>query len=534
MYKRIYVAFFIMTAVLGILIAKIGIINLNASFSPAANNVSSRSILLDTSRGMIYDRNMKKIVNTQTENLTVCLPSPDALKLVEKYLSDDEKQKVYNDMSKGNPCLLYLPQKFNEKLVSTASLSERYSDYQPCVHIIGHLDENGNGAMGLEKAYDNYLNLQSGTLKAVWSVDAVDNILWGNGLSFEGDNYLSPAGIQLTINLDIQKIAETALNKHQIQQGAVVILDSETNEILAMASAPLFNPRNISASVNDGDSPFLNRAITPYSVGSVFKPFVASVLIENNMDPTYNCVGKIEIGSTTFRCNNNNAHGVVNMTDAMEDSCNSYFISAGQKIGKEKLLSLCSDFGLGKSLELADNLNTRSGTLPDESSLSSPQALANLSFGQGKLLASPLQLAVAYSVFANGGYYRAPTLMKGIIDKNGNTVQKVRLPEKYRILNLSTAEKVSSTLKSVVENGNGHSAFSGLCDNRGKTATAQSGWYENGIEITHTWFCGYSTIGNKTYTIVIFKENGSSGAADCAPVFKDISEQIYGIITEKH
>ena len=119
--------------------------------------------------------------------------------------------------------------------------------------------------------------------------------------------------------------------------------------------------------------------------------------------------------------------------------------------------------------------------------------------------------------------------MKGIIDENGNTVQEVKLPEKYRILNQSTAKSIDEFLENVVTYGNGRKAYSFITANRGKTATAQSGWYENGREINHTWFCGYFTANRKTYVVAIFKEDGISGANDCAPVFKEISENIVNL-----
>ncbi len=527
MFKRIYLAFFGLTIIFGLLISNLGIIIFNTSNSPVAQTANTKSIVLGSSRGMIYDCNMQKIVNSDTAKLTVCLPSTDALNTISEHITDDERQSIYEKMSKGEVCILSLPKRFNDAQVKTAIVSNRYTQNQPCVHLIGHLDENRDGTMGLEKSYNSYLKKHSGTLKATWSVDALGNILWGDGIEFKNEGYLSPAGIQLTIDLQIQQIAEDVLENQNISEGAIVILNSETNEILALASAPTFNPLDLSSSMNNENSPFLNRALTPYSVGSVFKPFVACCGLENGTEISHNCTGSIDIGGTIFKCNNNNAHGVVNMVSAMEQSCNTFFIALGQKTGSEDLISICEDFGLGKAIELADNLVLRSGKLPTADNLNSPQALANLSFGQGELLASPLQMAVAYSCFANGGYYREPTLMKGIVDSNGNIIQKVKLPQKYRILNESTAEKIDNALESVVKNGSGNKAYSENTHNHGKTATAQSGWYENGKEINHTWFCGYFTANGTTYTAVIFKESGKSGAIDCAPSFKEISDRIF-------
>lgn len=525
MHKRVAISFFALMVIFGLLITNLGIIGLNLVTSTTSQKSNEKSVVLGTSRGMIYDSNMKRLVNTDSHNITVCLPTTSAFNTISEYVTDDEKTKIYENMSKGQVSIFSSLQKFDERDIRSADIMDRYSQNQPCVHLIGHLDENGNGAMGLEKAYNSYLSQQDGQIKAKWSVDALGHILFGESIKFEKDDYLSPAGIQLTIDLDIQRIAETALLHNNIGKGACVVLDAETCEILASASIPEFNPLDLSASLQNADSPFINRALTPYTVGSIFKPFVAVSAIESNIDFSYNCTGSIDVNGTVFRCNNSTAHGFLNLKTAMEKSCNTYFIALGQKVGTEKLITLCSSLGFGKSIELADNFNLKSGILPSSESITSPQALANLCFGQGELLINPVQMATAYACFANGGYYREPTLMKGIVDKNGEIIQKVQLPQNYRVLNDATISKIDDILESVVTNGNAKKAYSEIVTNHGKTATAQSGWFHDGREITHTWFCGYFTH-NKTYVVVIFKEDGTSGATDCAPVFKEISENI--------
>ena len=529
MHKRVAISFFAMTAVFGLLIVNIALIIFNSEISISAQSKNTRSVVLSTSRGMIYDCNMKRLVNNSAEYLTVCLPTTDAFNTISQNVTDEEKEKIYNNMASGKASILTTVQIYNEPHLKSIRITNRYSHNQLCAHLIGHLDENGEGAMGLEKVYNSYLSQQSGELRAVWSVDALNHILYGEEITTENNGYLSPAGIQLTIDSDIQKIAENLLAEFEIYEGAIVVMDSETAEILACASVPEFDPLDLSSALNNPNSPFINRATTPYSVGSVFKPFLATVAIENNIDLTHNCTGSIEINGTNFHCSDSTAHGTVDMTQAMEVSCNTYFIALGQKIGSENLLSLCGDFGLGKSAELADNMYLKSGQLPSSNNITSPQAFANLCFGQGELLISPVQMATAYCVFANGGYYRPPTLMKGIIDKNGHTIQKVRLPESYRIISESSAEEIDTILESVVTNGNAIKAFSEFAECHGKTATAQSGWYEDGIEINHTWFCGYFTANNKKYVGVVFKEDGISGSVDCAPVFKELAESICNI-----
>ncbi|MBR5201843.1 MAG: penicillin-binding protein 2 [Clostridia bacterium] len=530
MYKRVSISFFGLMLIFGFLIVNLGVIGLNLNTSTSSQKTNEKSFVISTSRGMIYDCKGRRLVNNDSQNITVCLPTTNAFNTISKVLTDEEKSKIYENMSNGKTSVFYTTQKFSENDICSTDIVTRYSSNQPCVHLIGHLDETGKGAMGLEKAYENYLSQQSGKLSAKWYTDALGHILLGESIKFKKDNYLSPAGIQLTIDLDIQRIAENALFHQNIEKGACVVLDADTCEILASASIPEFNPLDLSKSLTNDDSPFLNRVLTPYSVGSVFKPFVASVALECNIDFEYNCTGSIDVNGTVFRCHNSVAHGYSTLKSAMENSCNTYFIALGQKLGAENLLKLCSSLGFGKSIELADNFNLKSGILPSVESITSQQALANLCFGQGEMLISPVQMAVAYACFANGGYYREPTLMKGIIDKNGNIIQKVNLPSKYRVLNDSTIKQIDNILESVVANGNANKAHSKIVINHGKTATAQSGWFENGREITHTWFCGYFSDNNKTYVIVIFKEDGTSGATDCAPVFKEISENIVNIV----
>ncbi len=226
---------------------------------------------------------MKKLVNTEEKYVTVCLPTTKALNGVLPYISQESRNSLYDNMANGKASVVSTEKNFDESDIKTVSEITRYSENQLCAHIIGHLDENGKGAMGLEKAYNSYLDMQSGTLKAQWEVDALGHTLYGDGIQIVNEGYLSPAGIQLTIDADIQRIAEDVLNEFRIGKGAAVVMNADTSEILASASFPSFNPLKLEEALNNPDSPFVNRAAAPYSVGSVFKPFVAAAALENNI-----------------------------------------------------------------------------------------------------------------------------------------------------------------------------------------------------------------------------------------------------------
>ena len=151
---------------------------------------------------------------------------------------------------------------------------------------------------------------------------------------------------------------------------------------------------------------------------------------------------------------------------------------------------------------------------------------ANFSFGQGLLMASPVQVAASYAAIANNGIYNQPLVIKSMVDENKIEFKEVASPPSRRVVSEKTSKTVKKALEKAVNEGSGKSAKPSNTTASGKTATAQSGWYANGMEITHSWFAGFFPSDNPKYVVVILKENGKSGSYDCAPIFKSIAELI--------
>ena len=162
MFKRTYLAFFGLCVVFGLLIVNIGVIITDLDSSTVAKSQSTKSYTLSSSRGMIYDRNMEKIVNSESENFIACLPSTKALNFINTYANEDDKKDLYDSLQKGKIGVFKNSVTVNENDIKSFSISNRYSQNQPCVHLMGHLDENGVGVMGLEKAYEKLLSRQGG------------------------------------------------------------------------------------------------------------------------------------------------------------------------------------------------------------------------------------------------------------------------------------------------------------------------------------------------------------------------------------
>jgi cell division protein FtsI/penicillin-binding protein 2 len=150
-----------------------------------------------------------------------------------------------------------------------------------------------------------------------------------------------------------------------------------------------------------------------------------------------------------------------------------------------------------------------------------------LGFGQGSLLATPLQIANCYATVANGGIYNEPSLIKGFIEEDENFTEINKKTSK-RVLKTETCDILKEYLLNVVTTGTGKPAFTSLFLSCGKTATAESGQYDkNGVEISHSWYVGFFPYEKPKYVICIMKENGISGSSDCAPVFKEVAENIF-------
>ena len=189
---------------------------------------------------------------------------------------------------------------------------------------------------------------------------------------------------------------------------------------------------------------------------------------------------------------------------------------------------MAENLGFGASAELAPGLFSAAGNLPGSSELSSKAALASFSFGQGKLLATPVQIAALAAAVANGGFSVTPKLVLGTTDENGK-LSAAPIYEKNRVMSEAAAKKLREMMISVVEEGSGANAKPNRGGAGGKTASAQTGQYDkDGNEIVHAWFAGFYPAEEPKYAIAVFAEGMNSGSDFAAPVFKKICDGIDG------
>ncbi len=523
--KRVISALLVITISFFALSGRLFYISGNSDFVSAQPHIRVRE--LGTKKGTIYDRNGKPLTNAETKTIICAKPTAENAVLISKIKG---KKYAKSTVLKGyfTSFTTEKSKQINESEdIKKFDVFEKYSD-TTALHLIGYTNIDGNGVSGIEKYYQNEIDKHNGSLAVAYSADALGRMLTGENIEIRSNNYYSQGGIMLTIDKDIQITVEKAMKTGNIDKGAAVVLDVKTSAVLACASTPVYERNAIEKYLNSADAPFLNRAFECFPVGSVFKPVTAAAALENGIHlADYNCKGYIEKSGNQFNCNKLEGHGKLDFNTAIAMSCNPYFIELSTQTGAEKLLNTAKKLGLGKSIDLGNGFVTAQGTLPDIKELNSSAAVGNLGFGQGKLTASPLQIAACFATIANAGIYNEPYIYKGTVDTNGNLIPSVQ-KEGKRVLRKNTCETIKNAMAKTTTEGTGKTAYTSLFNSCTKTATAQSGQYDNnGVEIKYCWFVGFFPIENPQYVICILKENGSSGGTDGAPVFKEISEKIY-------
>lgn len=520
--RVLYVHMALLLALCGVLL-RIFFIGQGEEYRQTAAAQSRYTLLAGTVRGTIYDSSLRPLVNQGTKILLAVDPTPAAMTALRQNLPLEQFEEVYPLLQSGRPVLIPSEKAIEGEGITVISLPLRYSAHQLAPHTIGYTNGEGRGVCGIEAGYEEQLSRWGGEIMVWYTVNA-----WrqATGAAPEVSDLANlTAGVVLTLDRYLQAIVER--EAAALGRGAVVLMEAETGKIRAMASVPDYDVNQVAAALQAQDSPLLNRATAAWNVGSIFKICVAAAAMENNVElpQEYCCEGYYRLGDHAYFCHERSGHGTLDLQQAMELSCNPYFVELGQRTGAEALLRMAQRMGFGSGGTLAEGVTTASGTLPPLQETTAGE-LANLSFGQGKLTATPVQVAAMLAAVANGGNSVQPTLLAGMT-YDGKTLQEETAGAPIRIMSTETAETLRQLLVSVVEEGTGYRAANCYCGAGGKTASAQTGQYQEGEEIVHAWFGGFFPAGEPKYVLVVFQEGGRAGGQVPATVFRKISEAVY-------
>lgn len=404
------------------------------------------------------------------------------------------------------------------------------------------------GKNGVERQYDLALRGTAGNSQV--EVNAIGRVI----RELERSEGRPGKRIVLTMDLRLQRFITERIADYR--RAAAVVLDVRNGEILAMVSVPSFDPNAFNEGLNskawkelieNPDTPLNNKAISgQYAPGSTFKLAVMMAAAEAGISPDHRvfCSGFTELGNQRFHCWNKHGHGLVNMVDAMRESCDVYFYELALKLGVDRIAATARKLGLGSKLDL-DIPGERSGTIPTrawkrehfgKSWLKGETLIAAI--GQGYVLTTPLQLAIMTARAVNGGYAILPRLTRETIDAGDETPTASSFP--HTGLSKRARQLVMHALDEVVNHPRGTAYRSRIQEPGkafgGKTGTAQvrritmvereSGVKKNREkpwrERDHSLFVGYAPVDNPVYAVSVVIEHGGGGSKTAAPIARDI------------
>ncbi len=486
----------------------------------------SKTMELYTLKGTIYDKDLQPLTNGQSCYYLLVDPRGFSMEDLSKLAALTEKDETLLRQKLEKESVFLLQSGSKPKDIGGVYAFEGVQRYQNvATHLIGYVNSDLAGVTALEKSYDAQLSYFGGRKEITFSADARRNPITGLGITVQGDAGNYKDGVITTLNRALQEALERSMEQH-IEKGAAVVLDIRSGEIRAIASAPDFDANHIDAYLQGADGELINRALSEQTVGSVFKIVVAAAAIEAGIDDfAMPCNGTITVDDRDFGCPREGGHGEMDIESAFAESCNVYFISLGQMLGTEKVMEMAKRLGFGQAMEIADGLWASAGTLPDVTGAPAKQ-LANISIGQGDLMATPLQIARLLALCGNGGYLLSPTCFQGFYVE-GKVQSEKWLDYKTEVLDKAVAERLKALCVETVEKGTGRAAKPEEGGAGGKTSSAQTGVFlADGREVLNTYFAGFYPAKEPRYAIAVFAENGESGGATCAPVFKEVCDFI--------
>mgnify|MGYP000393774881 CR=1 FL=1 len=402
------------------------------------------------------------------------------------------------------------------------------------------------GREGIEQTFDFQLKGKPGSLHVTYDAEGRKTSERITQPPVPGDNVIT------TLDQNLQRLCEKVL-KENAKRGAIVFLDPWTGEIHAMASWPEYNPNHFVPTINpqiykqlsdDPDVPLLPRAYrSSYPPGSTFKTYVGLSGFQSGKlkpDDTYTGPQAIDIGNFTFHNWKKYNVGRLNFVEALTQSCNTWFIQAGLKIGAPGMIEWTRRLGLGKRTGIPLKAET-DGNIPDDAYMLRVQKrkilkgdVANMSIGQGDIKISPLQMAQAYGVIGTGGQFHQTRLVKQIqgIDNKVVAAYPDRIRDDLQI-KPGDMETLRKALVAVTEDGEGtahHAQVEGY-HVAGKTGTAQ--WGPTNKQRTAAWFAGFVPAENPQYAFAAVYEgepgdNSIHGGSHAAPLIGKVLAEVYG------
>lgn len=388
------------------------------------------------------------------------------------------------------------------------------------------------GGSGLERSLDELLH-GVGATSAMYFTDSLNKPLHGLGMRITGpDNHYYPLQIVSTLDLNLQRQLEAYADDRKLEEGAIVVLDANNADIVAMVSRPKMNPSRLQTTDES-----VNHALKAVPPGSIFKLVTEAAALEAgiaNEKETFHCTG--EYGKYGLSCWKKGGHGTITLREGLAQSCNIVFATLAERLEAKQLQQTAWALGIGRKIGWSTErpyklLHRRLRLLPEEeagtifplpeqadsgesakAALRSVDggALAQSGIGQRDVRMTPLQAANLMVTILHGGQVLEPRIVSQIRYANGVRMAKLS-PRKapgaaeYGQISPATARKLMRGMEAVVDHGTGQSIREGIWTVAGKSGTAEAN--EAGISWNNQWFAGYGPVQKPRYAVAVLSEH---------------------------
>src|SRR5438874_467068 len=561
----------------------------HAKFEEMAENNHQRTLALRAPRGLVIDRTGKILVdNRGSYSISIVREHTKDLDRTIRLLAavlalDESGVRAIVERHRREPSYRPLTIVQDATLAQVAAVKARRLDFElpdilveqvptrqypetMAAHLFGYVGEVNDaqvseseslksgdivGQAGIEKVYNAYLMGEDGARRVV--VNSVGREI----RTLEEDEPVEGKRLQLTVDLDLQRALEAGF-RISGYNGAAVMLDPRTGEVLAFTSVPAYDPNAFAAGIDratwaslnsDELRPLQDRTIQGrYPAGSTFKMAVAAAALEEGIitpDFKVNCPGHAVFYGRSFACSlpNGRGHGVMDLRHAIEHSCNVYFYTIGNMTGIDKIHKWATLLGLGEKTGI-DLPNEMQGLVP------SPEwkqarfkekwyagETISVSIGQGAVALTPISEAVYISTIANGGTRVTPHLLEAVDDGSGWKPTPAPAPKSQVALKPETIQAIRDGLWLVVNGvGTGGRARMAGYDVSGKTGTAQvisnqgakaaKGKTDKDLR-DNGWFVFFAPRDHPQIAGAVMVEHGGHGGTTAAPIARHVLDTFF-------
>jgi len=573
--RRYFILRLAVLAIVGVLFVRLYMLQLFSyeEYAGESEKNSVRMITTDPVRGYIFDRNGKLIVD-DGPSFTITVTQSEfhnydigglatLLDLDPSTLQDRINRGVVNAHSRFTPVKVKRDIDFGtlssieEHLFELPGVSydveskRIYVGPARAAHLLGYCKEIGDaqlakfgeryklgdliGFSGIEASYEQLLRGEKG--KEFISVNAKGQVL---GSFDNGKEDVPPRegfDLILSVDFDLQEFAESLMKPYK---GAFVALDPNDGGVLAMVSSPDYDPSVFSGvttadewdKLNDNpDKPLFNRAtMTLYPPGSTFKMVLAAAALQEGViDKNWRitCPGGFRYGNRFFKCTH--VHGSVNVVEAIEKSCNTFFYQLILKVGLDRWHEYAQKFGFGRKTYV-DIDEEVAGLVPSSAYYDREYGkghwtqgfVVNLGIGQGEIGVSPLQMALYAATLANGGVLYQPRIVHYVRNKATNRIEEVAHNSTDLGISPNVMALIREGMRRCVESPGGTGSLARI---PGIVVGGKTGTAENPHGEDHAWFVGFAPFNHPKIAVACIVENAGYGGTKAAPICGQVMER---------